>query len=41
MKNNKWNDGDYGPKLTIFEDGLEVKHTGPYGKIKQWNLFLI
>ena len=33
MKKNKWNEEDCGPKLSITEDGLTVKHFGPEGKI--------
>ena len=32
MKGNKLNEMDCGPKLIISDDGLEVKHSGPWGK---------
>lgn len=33
MKMNRWNVNDCGPNLTISEDGHEVEHAGPRGKI--------
>ena len=40
MKNNKLNEQDCGPKLTISEGGLVLKHSGPTGiKIKQKIIF--
>jgi len=32
MKENKFDKRNCGPKLTISENGLEVKHSGPDGK---------
>ena len=32
MKGNKWNAANFGPKLVISENGLGVKHLGPFGK---------